>query len=363
MLTALFACVIMSADVVGQNPPNDDKSEAPKKPITAQTHPNNPELWNVDAMMEDAVLQITRRYNLNKAQENYTRLLLTKRTRAFLEVHEADVRELLKESIDLRTGAKPSTIDAYVKWASRAAPIYAAAAKAILEGNEEWRVILNEEQKKTHDADLSLMRTNFDQITKVMDDWQSGITPAGRKPGVEPVEAGPSRLGNPPPQKSPSQVTNPPVQVVRQTEEDSWLAYVNLFVDAYKLDEKQAVAARDKIHKDTREQAVKYRDKHRADFDAAQVMIRLRPKEGAKRKEELEKPIRRMFIEMDERLHQLLDRKQRAAGDAEKIKSLDAIYATLAGQPRGAASAREDASSAASQPASRPATTQPADHD
>src|SRR5262245_18942178 len=36
-----------------------------KGPAAALTHPNNPEIWNAERMMEDAVLQISRRYNLN----------------------------------------------------------------------------------------------------------------------------------------------------------------------------------------------------------------------------------------------------------------------------------------------------------
>src|SRR5262249_16481419 len=143
--------------------------EKPKdQPITSQTHPNNPELWNVDAMMEDAVKQISRHYNLTKEQEDFTRLLLIKRTKPFLSQYEHDVRELLKESIDMRQGLKPGGADAFKKWAERAEPIYDAAKKAILDGNKEWRVVLNPDQLKIHDNDLALMNTNFEQVTRTL---------------------------------------------------------------------------------------------------------------------------------------------------------------------------------------------------
>src|SRR5205823_1687555 len=151
-----------------------------------------------------------------------TRLLLTKRTRAFLETYETDVRELLKESVDWRTGAKPPSIESYVKWAARAAPIYQAASKAILDGNEEWDAILNEDQKKIHQADVALMKSNFQGISRTMEEWQSGKTPAGPKPGGEP----PPAVATGPKQAESGKVSSHPPGVIRKLPEDSWLAYV-----------------------------------------------------------------------------------------------------------------------------------------
>jgi len=338
---ALAWPVALSAQAPAQPPSNEGatKSASP----TAQTHPNNPELWNVDAMMEEAALQIARRYNLSRSQEEYTRLLLTKRTRQFLETYEVDVRELLKESIDLRIGTKPASIEAYMKWAARAAPIYQAASKAILEGNEEWREILDDSQKKTHDADMALMRTNFTQVSKTMEDWRKGFTPVGKSPTLPPEGESPvagSSVGNPLKSDMPKGgMTKPPVQIKRQSMEDSWLAYVNIFIDAYRLDEKQSVAARDKIHKDMRELAIKYREKRKAEFekldaDAKAPDPKSKSQDFAKRRSELERPLREMFISMDRRLNQLLDSKQRTAVNVEKKKQLDAVYESLAGEPR-----------------------------
>src|SRR5262245_12365874 len=88
VLSAL-ALVSVASRSVAQTPA--PAGEKPKdQPITSQTHPNNPELWNVDAMMEDAVKQISRHYNLTKEQEDFTRLLLIKRTKAFLGQYEHD---------------------------------------------------------------------------------------------------------------------------------------------------------------------------------------------------------------------------------------------------------------------------------
>ncbi len=139
---------------------------------TPKTHPTQPQLWNVDRMMEDAVMQITRRYNLNKEQEKYTRLMLKDKVRAFLGEHESDVRELLKESFEMKI--KGSQPDALKSWSERAQPIYEAAMTAILEGNLEWGDILDNEQKKTHEQDLAMMRTQFKRINTTLDGWKGG---------------------------------------------------------------------------------------------------------------------------------------------------------------------------------------------
>ena len=132
LLTALGLC---GSPILAQAP--EPPAKQSDEPPTAKTHPNDPMIWNVDAMVEDAILQIARRYNLNKAQEEYTRLLLTQRVRVFLKIHEDDVRQLLKESIDFRTGLKPATPEAIMDWAERAMPVYDAAREAILGGNKE----------------------------------------------------------------------------------------------------------------------------------------------------------------------------------------------------------------------------------
>lgn len=317
-------------------------SGAESKPPTAQTHPNNPELWNTEQMMEDAVLQISRRYNLNKAQEEYTRLLLTNRVRAFLDVYESDIRELLRESIDLRMGLKPGSGEAFQRWAERAAPIYEAAQKAILEGNSEWGAILDEAQTKQHEADLSAMHSNFAQVTRMLDAWKSGQGPiavaAATKPPTQGDQASSGGLGPGADQPQHQARVSDPVQpIVQQQVEDTWLAYVNRFIRTYKLDERQAISARDRIYKDVRDQATKYREKHKKDFaalDAAKASDKagMDPATLQKRQSDLERPLGDLFVTLDKRLKTLPDGKQLAAADPADVKQLEAMFKLLAGQ-------------------------------
>lgn len=318
-----------------QTPPATQPVDDQK--ITAQTHPNNPELWNTEQMMEEAVIQISRRYNLNDAQTDYTRLLLTSRVRAFLDVHEKDIRELLRESIDLRLGLKPGSGEAYQKWAERAGPIYEAAQKAILDGNTEWREILDEQQKVTHDADLAAMHTNFQHVSRMLDGWKAGNAPpmlANAQQGQNAQKSGLSGGGT---TAGEGRVSDPQQPVIQRQVEDSWLAYVNRFIDTYQLDEKQGISARDKIYKDIRDQATRYRDLKKDEFAALDAeTLSPKPKmdkqEIERRRKKLERPIGELFLTLDQRLRTLPDQSQLKNADAEKVRQLEAWNKMLAGQ-------------------------------
>jgi hypothetical protein len=317
MAVVLLAGVAIAQGQTPTTAPTTQPTSKPVEKATSQTHPQNPELWDVEQMMEDAVQQISRRYNLNKAQENYTRLLLVGRVREFLDKNEKEVRELLKESIDLRLHPDKATPEANKKWAERAGPIYDAARKTILEGNAEWREILNEEQKKIHDSDLAQMKANFEQVNQVIEDWK-----AGKGSGRGATSDRP-----------------PPVQI--RMGEDNWLTYVTLFISAYQLDEKQTNSAKEKIYKEFFGKAKAYRERKKEDFDKIEAELRspskdqkkpTRPVELMQKKGELERPIRKMFMEMDERLIELLRSDQKTSIDKEKKKQLEILYKQLSGE-------------------------------
>ncbi|MCB9855402.1 MAG: hypothetical protein H6818_06900 [Phycisphaerales bacterium] len=322
----------LAAPVFGQA--NESKPEEPKP--TAVTHPQNPMIWDVDAMMEQAVQQISKRYSLNPTQEQYTRLLLTRRVREFLDEHEGEVRELLQESMDMRMGKAPADKMALQVWAQRALPLYAEASQAILDGNEEWGVILTEDQKKIHDSDMSLMRRSFDGATNTLNQWSEGKGPA------LPVVQTPNGQNTPtkaPNAKEGEGVTTDPQNVRMQNIEENWKSYVNMFVQAYELDKAAQTSARDKILKEQYEKAQKYRESRADDFERIAKRIEalgntdhLERQKLKNRQRLLERRIYDLFVEMDERLHKLPTAAQAANVKAEEKVKLEQLYAALAGE-------------------------------
>lgn len=329
------------------NAKSKDKT-AEEKP-TALTHPANPMIWDVDAMMEQAVQQISKRYKLNPQQENYTRLLLTRRVREFLDEHEGEVRELLQESMDMQRGKAPNDKVHLQMWAQRALPLYQEASQAIIDGNEEWADILNDDQKRIHDADMALMRSSFDGATNTLNLWSQGKGPA--MPTLRTASNRTNSTSDGKPNTGESVVNNKPRPVRRQNIEDNWKSYVTLFVQAYDLDQAATNSAREKIYKEQYDKAQKYRESRAADFAKIEKRLEeLGKTDFEKRRklkdhqQDLERRIYDLFVEMDRRLQRLPTAAQSANVNAEKKKQLDRLYAALSGETaRKARKARDTA--------------------
>ena len=119
------------------------------------------------------------------------------------------------------------------------------------------------------------------------------------------------------------------------------MAYVEQFIQTYDLDEKQRTSAKSAILQDHLEDAKKYRESHKAEFEKVEANLRSIEKSDKaaerldnlrKEKAKLEEPIHKMFERMDQRLKGLLNEKQRGAADPEKLKILDALYQELTGK-------------------------------
>lgn len=345
-LLACSAAQAQTPDEPADTPPEAKPEQAPDKPAqaadkpTAKTHPNDPMIWDIEQMMEDAVMQIARRYNLNGQQEEYTRLLLKTRVREFLKDYEGEVRELLQESISMRTGKAPPDAAALQQWADRARPLYAEAMKAILDGNNEWGQILDADQKKIHDGDLALMQANALAVNTTLDTWSAG---KGKFPVTAMAQNGAARTVSSKGEEG--QVSDGGRQSVNQLIEDNWAAYVNTFIKVYQLTEKQQSSARDGILKDQRSKARQYRDANKEKFakieesllestpDKPKISSKQRLATLRQKNRELHQPIRELFVALDLRLKALLDSKQLAAVDPTQLKVLEAQYNMLANEP------------------------------
>ncbi|MEP0846512.1 MAG: hypothetical protein HRF50_06770 [Phycisphaerae bacterium] len=115
---------------------------------------------NIDLLIDNYSRFLARQYNLSDEQNGITRELLRDRAYKFLNKHEEELRGLVDRMFEVRTGGA-MTPEELVEWGRRAAPLYEEAKQAIVEGNNDWRQILNDEQKKTHDQVLQQMQESF----------------------------------------------------------------------------------------------------------------------------------------------------------------------------------------------------------
>ncbi|MEE8170175.1 MAG: hypothetical protein V3T70_06475 [Phycisphaerae bacterium] len=331
--------------------------EQPPRVSTPETDPQNPGLWNTEAMMENAVQQLTRRYNLNETQEAYTRQLLMGRVREFLREHESEVRGLLAEAIEVQLNPSKVNADRMQTFGERALPIYEAAKKAILDGNQEWRITLNDAQKRIHQRDLDQMDRQFSDMDEKFGRWAVG--------GFKPEDLYPR-----PPRNVQTAgrggTTTRRVPGVKSKAEDFWETWVKQRIALYKYSDEQRNSAM-AILRDCLDQAADYRRKNRERLDGIEVkMAGLRGsadhrKEFAKLTTELSellRPIRKdLFDTLRNRVQGLATEQQRAAveqarADRKRQKKLENPKKRTGGiQKQNPSEQQDDKAPAASRPA------------
>jgi len=155
-------------------------------PALAQTDPARPSysrLLNIDALVEAHARTLARRYNLSEDQDLYTQAFLREKANAFLDRHREELFDLIDRLVEVRAGGDMSQQE-LIAWGKQALPLYEQAKTLIVQGNDEWRQILTEEQRKTHDQDLQEMYDSFgtteDQLQRIvsgqmtLDDFRRG---------------------------------------------------------------------------------------------------------------------------------------------------------------------------------------------
>lgn len=278
--------------------------------------------FNVDAMIDSYARILARKYNLTEEQDAFTLEYLRMKAHGFLDERQDKLFELVDRLIEVRSGEEIDQQE-LVAWGKRALPLYEEAKLLIVEGNNEWRGILTEEQRRIHDEDLKRMYEGFaqteDQLHRIVrgqmtveelrrgprarhaasnrpdpgadatprgDDATSGVT--GRRPdGTPVVREVPTPIAKPdtgrrtrprqpvpisPKPGTPSKLDRS--EILRRVAaakgeaefESKWEAYVREFIEKYKLDDGQAQRAK-LILKDCQEQARQHMQRHKAELE------------------------------------------------------------------------------------------------
>jgi hypothetical protein len=332
----------MAAPLMGQNEPNRARPADPNsnKQLNEATV-SSPWLWDAQLVMNAYVNAMVKAYNLTDKQAEYTRELMNQRVKQFLKDYEKDARTLMGEWFEYKAKQELPSPQAAKDFARRAQPLLPILRQEIIEGNMQWRRILNEDQLKKHDKDLEALNATFDNFDKVMTRWSNG--------DIRPTDVGlPQR--------------NKPFLITKA--EDMMGSYVKAFIVRYNLDEGQKRTA-ESILREARQEVSRYRDSHKDEFSEIDAKlkdliasnpqgddeVKRAKEEGRKlteRKAELEKPLNEeLFARFKERLETIPTADQRAADEARQ-KSLNERLTQIRKR-------------AATMPATtRPATTQPA---
>lgn len=277
---------------------------------------STPESATVEKIMEQAVRNLTMRYNLNEQQTKKTQEIMSREVHKFLREHENDVWPVIRDL--LKTGLKPSDNPEDGKRIGKAAlPLIELAKEAIDRGNEEWRQYLTPDQKRMHDFDLNEMDRNFQQIERNFQQLADGSPTKQLFPQPNPNnKATPARPQKPTvglPQSEP--VMFDPFRI--------FSAHVEDFILLYQLSEGQIDAARS-ILEEFRSKATDFTNSNREKLAKIERDNTVAQKDGDRKKlAQVEKarktllvPIIRLFSQLDDRLKALLTTAQLARFDA-----------------------------------------------
>ncbi len=222
----------------------------------AQPNPQNfMSMWNPQVMIDQSVRQAVRRYNLTPDQEQIARKMTSDGVNAFLDKHEEEIRSLVRDAMAARLSRTPPSSDQVQEWTKRAMPLFEEAQKEVLDGNQKFRNVLSDEQKKNFDADQQVLRQQIGFARERLDRWNEGkfnpdtdwLTPRPR-PATRPARTD-------------------------QNDLDRWDLYVRGFISRYRLDGPQTSQAM-AILSDSRNRATEYWFSRKAEIEAANQRVK-----------------------------------------------------------------------------------------
>jgi hypothetical protein len=348
-------------------------------PATAQERPDDAPSYssmiNIDALIDNYARLLARKYDLNDEQDTYTQTFLRDKAYQFLDQHREELFALVDEMFAVRRGGE-ITQEEIMAWGLRAQPLFDDARQLIVEGNREWRGVLNEEQKLIHDRDLELMYDSFatteEQLGRIISgemtvqEFRRGYpgrrsrdrsptpsprvseTPTPAQPTPQPARAERSsaaeearqrlaeirarrranaggREVDRPSERRPNTRTNRRTAAGGSTDfEGEWEKYVREFIARYQLNDAQKQRA-EIVLKSCQEQAASYMAKRKASLEA--IDKRIEELKGEKdsaqevrklteRKTKMLEPVQQIFEKrLKPRLERLPTRAQRAAAE------------------------------------------------
>ncbi len=265
--------------------------------------------WETSKILDMAVKNLARRYNLTERQTEFTREMLTTRVNGFLESHRDEVWPLLRDLVMHQRNGEAPDAETAKRLGPRALRIIEEAKQEIYSSNTEWREILTDEQKLLHDWDLRQMDGTFEGMEKNFEAWAKGEPISGsifpqakrRLEPRRPTKPDKDSLYHPKPQEDP--------------ERDAIFdIYVKKFIADFELKPDQVESARS-ILREIKLRASDFRETNRKQIDIVnkkmnEGKVAQRKIWNAKRKQ-LFKPVNDLFAELKGRLDQIPDEAQR----------------------------------------------------
>ena len=303
--------------------------------------------YDIGGMIEQAVRNISQRYNLNTEQHNITQKMMEEGVNRFLMEHADEIYPLIRDLTRAELNGRNLSVSQRKRVGQAAKPLIDGAKAEILRYNAEWREVLSQEQKRLHDWDLREMEGQFAQIHDSFDKMKEGL-PVDNPIFPEPA----SKSDEPPRPNRPKKTPKPPPPVIARGESDVFDNYVEKFIKDYKLDAGQKATARS-ILKEYRAYADAYRQVKKDDYARARKQAdQARKDHDIEKLKAAEKQIDKLNERISEFLAQMKERLMTIPRESQKR-----AYAEQVGQQPDQDTAKGD-QGGADKPADQPSKGQ-----
>lgn len=314
---SLLMGVLLVATATAQDAKSERKSDVEKTSRAAEARKTVEGFWNVPGILETAVNNISRRYNLNEQQREITNEMMTTRVTKFLDDYQDQLWPLIRDLIMYQRKGELPDREAARELGPVAMKIIKEAKEEIFRSNREWGEILTSEQRLVHDYDMKEMAKSFQLIEDNFKGWVEGNPQNGSIfPQPRPLVNEPARPTKPKP-GLPVDKKDVPGPLL----DDKFDTYVGQFITDYVLTPPQIEAAQS-ILREIKLRAAAFRKANGDKID--EVKQKLADAKDVKERREvmaqmrrLTKPINTLFTELKNRLVQIPDRVQRARYDAK----------------------------------------------
>lgn len=336
LATCMFG---LSAAVVDSMVMGQGRAERrPAKPRRDAADQDIQKFWDPAKIMEVAVNNLSKRYNLNDEQKAFTNDMMTTRVTKFLEDHQDEIWPLLSELVFHQRTGEPPNPEVAKKLGPRVLKIVKEAKEEIYESNEEWREILTDDQKKVHDFDLEQMGKTFDSMEQNFSQWSKGNAQQTNIFPPPPTAKQPKAPAKPQPgipTKSPKDVQEQPERLVSHFEE-----YVKQFIEDYQLTKNQIETAQS-ILREVLVRAKNHEQSKAKEIAAAKEKLSSAKdtKDRKRAKQELDtlnKPMEDLFTEMTTRLDSIPDKGQKERFKTQRGSTQSASASSKAANTRTA---------------------------
>lgn len=317
----LVAAIMIFARPAFAQDSDRDRAHA-KRPVKEPTAPQSglpdagfwPTPRMMDLFLERGAEDIARQYSLNDEQKAWLVQDMKQRWPAFMNRHRTVIQPLMNEVIEQGMSEQSPTAEQAARWAAAALPVFEDAKKEIDAGVVEFRKILDEDQRKILQSELTKLNLGYSFLTTRAKEWKEGRFNPSEWPGGRRRGRNRDRNRNRDATASaPAAPADEAAVAFAADPKDEWSRYVEQFIAAYGLVDGQRLTA-ESILKDMKEKAAPLFSEYARVSDELKTggagdVERLRQKHH-----ELRSALDGRFTELKQRLDAVLTSAQRARG-------------------------------------------------